>query len=52
MEVLVVYFDTFVKFKSVTVPHHLVNSFCDYCIKRGKMITGRTIHKEYQYFID
>lgn len=50
MEALVVYFDALVKFKGVSVPHHLVNSFRDYCFKRGKILRGRTIYKEYQYF--
>ena len=50
MEALVVLFETLVKFKSVSVPYHLVDSFCEYCIKRGKIVMGGIMYKEYQYF--
>ena len=47
---LVILFDTLMKFKSVSVPYHLVDSFCDYCTKRGKIVMGGIMYKEYQYF--
>ena len=47
---LVVLFDALVKFKKVSVPYHLVDSFCDYCINRGKIVMGGIMYKEYQYF--
>lgn len=47
---LTIFFDTLIKFKGVTVPYHLVDSFCDYCTKRGKIVMGGIMYKEYQYF--
>ena len=47
---LVVLFDTLVKFKKVSVPYHLVDSFCDYCTKRDTIVMGGIMYKEYQYF--
>ena len=50
MEALVVLFETLVKFKSVSVPYHLIESFDDYCTKRGKIVMGGIMYTEYQYF--
>ena len=47
---LIILFDALIKFKSVSVPYHLVDSFCEYCIKRGKIVMGGIMHEEYQYF--
>lgn len=50
MEALVVYFDALIKFRCISVPYNLVDSFCDYCDKRGKIVMGGIMYKEYQYF--
>lgn len=50
---LVILFDTLIKFKSVSVPYHLIKSFDDYCLKRGITIFGGLMEKEYQFvYID
>lgn len=53
MEALVIYFDALIKFKNVSVPYHLIESFDDYCLKRGITIFGGLMEKEYQFvYID
>lgn len=50
---LVILFDTLVKFKTVSVPYHLIESFDNYCLKRGITIFGGLMEKEYQFvYID
>ena len=49
MEALVVLFDTLVKFKSVSVPYHLIDDFVHYCTKRDTPVYGGIMYDNYQY---
>lgn len=46
---LVIYFDTLIKFKSVSVPYHIIDDFVDYCDKRATPVYGGIIYDNYQY---
>lgn len=46
---LVILFDTLVKFKSVSVPYHLIDDFVHYCTKRDTPVYGGIMYDNYQY---